>query len=332
MTLPDRTPDLAIVIPVWNLPEDLDRLLGQVADLGIFAQVVIADDASELDCGPAASPNAARLSAAGVEVLHLRSEVQRGAGHARNRGLRAVTTENVLFFDADDSLGKDLASIWDQHRDADCPDFTIFRHSDSRVEESEGRSGTFRGEEVLWDRALSGDGTRLLSLRERADLVMISAYPWNKIYRTGFLRDHDITCSETPVHNDIRLHWLSFLKAGRIQAARGIGAVHIIGDRGHHLTARRGEDRLCLAGIIEELTLRIRETPGHLMMMERFIHFVDTICRWNLRQVEEDLIPAFRRLAVTAYLGFAPDEFRLFARRQPVLADEAVRFLLAEGV
>lgn len=50
MSLRVTQSDLAIVIPVWNLPQDLAALLGQIADMGIFSQVIISDDASDLDC------------------------------------------------------------------------------------------------------------------------------------------------------------------------------------------------------------------------------------------------------------------------------------------
>lgn len=160
---------------------------------------------------------------------------------------------------------------------------------------------------------------------------MISAYPWNKIYRTDFLRKHNILCSETPVHNDVRLHWLSFLYAENVQASRRIGAVHIIGDRSHHLTERKGRERLCLGGILAELTDRIREVPGRLIVMQRFIQFVDAICRWNLRQVEPELVPEFRSLACEAYLGFTAQEFRVFAMHRPDDAKNIIDFLLAQG-
>lgn len=320
---------LAIVIPVWNLPDDLTALLRQIVQMGIFSQVVIADDASE----PSLSPQALGLTQmlASLDVTYLRSPSQQGAGHARNMGLQAVTAANVLFFDADDRLGEDLPLIWQQHLQAGCPDFTIFRHSDTRVEAAEGRQGTFPTEEAMWNRALGNRTTHMLSAQERADLVLISNYPWNKIYRTDFLRDHDITCSETPVHNDIRLHWLSFLKARDIQASAQIGAQHVIGERGHHLTARKGADRLCLAGILQDLTHQIRAAHGNAIMVQRFIQFVDSICRWNLAQVEHDLVPDFRRLAVDSYLAFTPAEFRLFAATQPDRAAEIVQFLLSEG-
>lgn len=324
--------DLAIVIPVWNLPDDLSALLAQVAATGIFAQVVVVDDASDPPCDPATLGfDRDRLGAA---LVYLRSEQRRGAGHARNIGLQQVTTANVLFFDADDQLAPDLAAIWHRHA-ADpegLPDFSIFRHNDTRVQAKEGRDGSFQAEEDLWDRALGTAGLLFLNRDERALLSTISAYPWNKIYRTAFLRDHAITCSETPVHNDIRLHWLSFAYAQRVLAMRLIGATHVIGGRDHHLTARRGPERLCLFEILAELTPRLREAPDQLRLMRQFIRFTDNICRWNLRQIDPDLSARFRQLTRRAYLDFRPEEFTLFAQENPEQAERMVDFLIREGL
>lgn len=322
--------DLAIVIPVWNLPGDLAFLLGQIADLGVFSEVIVVDDASDQDCRPEhLGFSQDRL---GARLVYLRSERQRGAGHARNMGLAEVTAGNVLFFDADDHLSADFPIIWQQHLAAGMPDFTIFRHSDTRVEESEGRQGSFSSEEALWDDALGADNSlAMLPIAAQAAICTISAYPWNKIYRRDFLSDFGITCSETPVHNDIRLHWRSFLHARQVQASRRIGATHIVGARMHHLTSRKGAERLCLRDILQELTQEIRDTPGKSILIPEFIHFVDNVCRWNLHLVEDDLIPEFTRLAMDAYLNFTRDEFRLYALSRPDRADAIIRFLLQEG-
>lgn len=322
--------NLAVVIPVWNLPEDLAALLGQIADLGVFSEVIVVDDASDLDCRPEAMGfSSDRL---GASLTYLRSDRQRGAGHARNLGLARVTAGNVLFFDADDHLSDNFPMIWRQHLDAGMPDFTIFRHSDTRVEDREGRQGSFVPEEDLWDLAMGAEtDLAMLTIRGQARLSTISAYPWNKIYRRDFLTEFGITCSETPVHNDIRLHWLSFARARQVQASRQIGATHVVGHRTHHLTSRSGVERLCLRDILQDLTPEIRNTSGKSILIPEFIHFVDNVCRWNLRLVDENLLPEFTRLAIDSYLNFTPDEFRLYALSRPERADAIIRFLLEEG-
>ena len=321
--------DLAIVIPVWNIPQDLVFLLTQISRMNIFSEVIVCDDASDVDCNP--EHLGFTSETLGARLTYIRSPEQRGAGAARNIGLAAVNAKNVLFFDADDHLSEKLPLIWRRHIRDEIPDFTIFRHTDSRVLNSEGREASFATDERQWDVALGKSNEKLLTREQSAHLCTISAYPWNKIYRTGFLRSQKINCSETPVHNDIRLHWLSFLKARSILAVREIGAIHIVGERDHHLTTRRGEERLCINEILEDLTNSIRESHRNTIFMRHFIHFVDTICRWNLNQVDHDIRAKFSELTLAAYLRFHPDEFRVFALWQPEKAESIVKFLLREG-
>lgn len=321
---------LAIVVPVWNLPEDLANLLRQVLEMGIFSQIVISDDGSDLSCDPAALGFSGDIPRG--SLVYLKSPTRQGAGHARNVALGAVTAQNLLFFDADDRLAPDLPAILRQHLDADCPDFTIFRHSDSRVLDSEGREGTFPTEEARWQRALGARTFGLLDPSEAAELCSISNYPWNKIYRTDFLRQAGIRCSETPVHNDIRLHWLSFLRAARIQADSRIGAVHVIQDRDHHLTTRRGAERLCLEGILSGLIRNLQAAPDRPILMRQFIQFADDLCRWNLDHVDAGVVPDFKRLMRRLYMQLRPEDFRIFAAWRPDQAEEIVAFLMREGV
>lgn len=323
------TASLGIVIPVWNLPEDLGNLLSQISQMAIFSEIIISDDGSDVPCDPAKLNFTEEKL--GARVVYLRSPEQLGAGHARNIALASVTADNFLFFDADDHLASDLPAIWQQHLDADCPDFTIFRHSDTRVLEQEGRKGTFLAEEERWKAALGHRLSATLNLKEAVELCSISNYPWNKIYRTDFLRCAGITCSETPVHNDIRLHWHSFLRANRIQADSRIGAVHIIQDRDHHLTTRRGVERLCLGPILKELISTIQTLQDRRLFMRQFIQFADDLCRWNLTHIDPEVVSDFKKLMIDFYMKIRPEDFRIFSEWHPDQAEEIVAFLLREG-
>ena len=317
---------LAIVIPVWNLPDELGQLLDQIARMGIFSQIVVVDDASDTACNPAQLGFAEEHL--GGRLVYLRLPVQRGAGHARNAGLAAVTAENVLFFDADDVLAAALPDIFRQHLAAGSPDFTVFRHSDSRVRT---REGSFDAEEARWSRVLCDRPSALLNLPEAAELCGISSYPWNKIYRTDFLREAGIRCSETLVHNDILLHWLSFFRAKRIQADARIGATHVVEEHRHHLSTRRGRDRLCLREIFAELIGTLQAAPQRRIYMRQLIQFTDDICRWNLEQIDADVVPDFTQMMLETYARFGPEDFQLFSAWQPRQAEALVTFMLDEG-
>nr|WP_319513663.1 glycosyltransferase family A protein [uncultured Cohaesibacter sp.] len=327
--IPSSTENLAIIIPVYNIPQDLSFLLYQVANLGIFSEVIVCDDASELDCNPEHLGFSEEIL--GARLVYLRSDIQRGAGHARNMGLSKVTARNILFFDADDHLNENLVEIWMRHIQGQTQDFTIFRHVDTRVRANEQREGSFKVDEAQWNLVLGHLDEKNLNQQESAHLCTISAYPWNKIYRTDFLISNGITCSETPVHNDIRLHWLSFARAKNILALRTIGADHVVGVSTHHLTNRTGEERLCLEKVLTELTAAIRQSPNRILFLRHYLHFVDTIVKWNLNIVDERLLDRFKQLAIKSYLSFSPEEFRIYALWQPQKASDIVNFIMKEN-
>ncbi|MFN3526083.1 MAG: glycosyltransferase family 2 protein [Paracoccus sp. (in: a-proteobacteria)] len=323
---------LAVVIPVWNLPEDLATLLDQIRTLAVFDEVIVVDDASD----PACDPRGVDWPGTGRgRLVYLRSDQQRGAGHARNLGLTRVTATNVIFFDADDHLTPEFADIWRRHAEGipdDSgatvpPDFTIFRHADSRVASGE---ASFPAEEAIWSRILDDHPEAILTARQRATMAGLSAYPWNKIYRTDFLRQTGIRCSETPVHNDLKLHWLSFAQAQRVMALPALGAVHIVGERDHHLTQRIGNERFCVFEVIADVRAQLRGPDASAGLMRQFLLFTDKLLRWNLERIDPALRPRFLAACRSSLLGFTSAEFTLFAQAYPDQARLIVELLIHE--
>ena len=323
---PNEIEDLAIVIPVRNMPEGLSTILKQVRDFDIFSEVIICDDASDVDCNP--KNLGFTDNNIGARIIYLRSETQLGAGHARNQGLLAVSAKNVLFFDADDYLHENIIRIWKRHIEDVVPDFTIFRHDDTSHHLK--HEGSFADDESLWDHVLQKSDSKVLSLSERARLGSMTAYPWNKIYKTDFLIQNHISCSETPVHNDIKLHWLSFTRSKTVLAVKLIGAVHVTSSSSHHLTNKSGEERLCLGGILQEITDEIRNSEYKILFIKYYIEFVYKLMTWNLSVINDDVRDRFVKMAINTFLYFEPDEFLVFSSFKPQSANETVSFIVTQ--
>lgn len=200
---------LALVVPVHNDAEGAARLLTQAAATGLFTEAVVVDDGSDppLD-----------LPALSLPVTLLRNETARGGGAARNRGLAAVRAPWLIFVDADDLLAPDLpdllADLATEVAAGRDFDLCLFKHADSRVL-AEPRWGQPDWDEIFWERAGHAVGALAPARPGALPLLAQTAnYPWNKVYRTAFLRDHGIGCATTAVHQDIPLHWLSLIAAG----------------------------------------------------------------------------------------------------------------------
>jgi glycosyltransferase involved in cell wall biosynthesis len=315
---------LSLVIPVWNDPERLRRLLEQVAGLGVFGQVIVSDDASDLPCDPAALGFGDTLG--GAELIHLRAAEQRGAGHARNVGLARVTGSHVLFFDSDDLFTEGFLDLL-RALAGEVFDFCIFRHVDSRVK-AQGGYGPLESDERLWVEARTTDQPAPLTEAGAQALCRIAAYPWNKIYRTAFLRDKGIRCTEIPVHNDVELHWTSFLKADRIVASRIVGCEHVVEDWGSRLTNRTDADRLRVFEALGNVLDAIDADPDGLRYLMPFTEFYTRLFGWIAENVEPELRPVFAARAKGFLMRrIDPPRQALIALRSPSTGNRINRLL-----
>lgn len=316
-------PGLSVVVPVWNDAPGLARLLPALLPLPGLRRIVICDDGSDLPVGPEALglPDDPRF-------LWLREPVQRGAGHARNRGLAHVDSPWVLFFDSDDLPLPGLARLLRALAGAPRFDFCLFSHVDSR-QRALGHPGPLPSDQQHWDIAAPGPVPALLDPAAAARLARISAYPWNKIYRTAFLRETGIRCTEIPVHNDIELHWRSFLLARDILASSEAGAEHVVAEGGARLTNRTGAERFQVFRAL---------TPVHADLVadaERAGQFADAVAdfylglfHWIGTTLEPELRPAFRWQAqdfLRRNLGLPL--FALIATADPAMARRLNDFL-----
>lgn len=285
---------LALVIPVHNDAARLTPLLHQAERLGCFDQVVIADDGSERPVTEGAVPPGLR-----DRTVLLRSETPGGAGQARNRALAEVSADHLLFFDADDHLTTELPRLWRELQGRDF-DFCLFRHHDSRVL-SRGGLGPMPLDAALWRLAGTGaGGLRPVAGQALADLAETANYPWNKLYRTGFLHEHGLQFTEIPVHNDIAMHWDSFscARAGQVLVSDRAAAVHFVAPGGQRLTNRRSEERLQVFEPLDHVRAGIRTRQGgRSALMLALIRFSCGLMDWVRGNIDTELRPRFDRRA-----------------------------------
>ena len=246
----------SIAIPVHNDADNLHNLLTRLARLDVADQVVVVDDGS--DTALVAEPLSDATGFDPARLHLLRHPRAKGPGAARNRALEAVTGEHMMFLDADDLPTRELPDLL-----ADLAgepfDFCLFQHHDSRSEQ-ELRWGQMPWDQRLWEEAGVDLGAMSPVSAQAAPLLARTAnYPWNKIYRTAFLREHAIACTEILVHEDVELHWRCFLEAETILASDRTGVIHNVAPAGTRLTNRAGPERLAA---FDPLTRLAADTTG----------------------------------------------------------------------
>lgn len=325
---------LSLVIPVFNDNAGLAALLAQVAELGIAQEVIVVDDGSDPPC----RAHFPQDPVPGARMVWLRTEAGLGAGHARNLGQAAVTGTHVLFMDADDTFTPGITTLLHDLAGRRF-DFCLFAHHDSRLLARGDTGPQEPPDRAFWAQVAPGAAPRLMTQDEAQVLCRLSNYPWNKIWRAGFLRDAAVRCTEIPLHNDIEPHWAGFL-SGRVRLVSGRHCVvHHVARGRAQLSNRRGAERARMFEALEAVAARLEaeivRDPAGAGFVGPYLEFVCRLTGWARTRLDagETALMSTRAEAFARALARRASP-ALAAAVEEALADEpglAVRFLAVFG-
>ena len=175
----------SFIIPHKNCPDLLQRCVDSIPERK-DVQIIVIDDNSDADKKP-------YIDRKGVEVILLDAEHSKGAGRARNVGLKHAKGKWLIFADADDYYKNDFLSILDNYKetDADVVYFN-FEHRNSKTGE-EINTLKFQKEIVNYDG--SEASKEIVKFHHNV--------PWTKMVSRNYITKYKICFEETINGNDI---------------------------------------------------------------------------------------------------------------------------------
>ena len=101
----------SFIIPHHNSPQLLDRCLNSIPQRDDI-EIIVVDDNSDAD-------KKAYSDRSDVRIIYIDAEHTKGAGRARNYGMKKATGKWLLFADCDDFYEKDFIAELDKYRESD---------------------------------------------------------------------------------------------------------------------------------------------------------------------------------------------------------------------
>lgn len=175
----------SFVIPHHNTPILLNRLLKSIP-MRKDVQIIVIDDNSDDDKRPIIQDDS-------VEVIYLDSQQSKGAGKARNVGLRRASGNWLVFADSDDFFVDNVLEILDQYKESKS-DMVLFKANSVNSDTLEPANRHF-GINKLIDDCIDGKITQL-------ELSLSVQQPWCRMIRRNFVNDHNILFDEVIASND----------------------------------------------------------------------------------------------------------------------------------
>lgn len=184
-----KTPTYTLIIPHFNSPSLLDRLLSTVPfreDL----QVIVVDDCSTKDNNIYED-----LKNNYSNVTFYNTGCNGGGGKARNIGLLYAKGKYIMFADSDDYFTPGINSILDKYRKNTDYDIIYFN---AQAVDSDTYAPSSRANHLQ-------KFIKLYSLDPEAAILKLRflfGEPWCKLIKRELIQSYDIHFEETPVHND----------------------------------------------------------------------------------------------------------------------------------
>lgn len=231
-------------------------------------QILIVDDSSK-DSSVELVESYSRTESS-ISLILL--DQNKGAGAARNRALKEAKGDYILFLDSDDFLSDPsaLEKLHTKAMETDA-DLVFFQHNILHPET--GKIGEMKShyEREFWYKVRNNQPI------EKNELLLLPAYPWNKLIKRELLVKYDIKCTETYCHNDFAISIKSILKAEKIAYVPESFVMHRMAPDYNQTTNDKSLRRLDLFKATEDVNRLIEQEniPDELQ-----VYYLQ--CRWDL--------------------------------------------------
>src|SRR5690625_2256462 len=219
----------SVIIPHYNDPIRLERLLKSIPTERADIQIIVVDD-----CSPN-QKELLNLKNKYPQVEWHNTQKNSGAGAARNIGLAHVKGDYLLFADSDDQFTGDAFDILDRTLDQEV-DLTYYL-AEAKIENSSAPS----------NRAARFNNFCLKYLENKNDKNLLAlksehVVPWAKVYKSNVIKKLGVRHDETPFSNDVSFNVKCALQINPVQIVPEF--IYIAYKREESLTTQKDFDAL----------------------------------------------------------------------------------------
>lgn len=200
---------ISVVLPIYNVANYLKKCLDSLVNQTFkdFEVICVNDGSTDLSLSIL---EGYALTDSRFKIINQENQ---GLSGARNTGIKEVQGEYILFVDSDDWLERNALELLYEHVKGFNSDITMFKFKYFDESTGELSEGPFTNLEVI-DTSFY---TRNFYYMDVLDILFkISHAPFNKLYKTSFLKDLDAKFLHGSYYEDLEFFYKVFLKAKKV--------------------------------------------------------------------------------------------------------------------
>lgn len=257
----------SIIIPHKNNSTLLQRCLDSIPQRE-DTEVIVVDDNS--DSGIVDFDHFPGKDRPNTKVVFDKSG--KGAGRARNVGLKNAQGKWLIFSDADDFFTPNISLIMDKVLNSDAD--IVFFKTESRNGETMQIHNETNARNLIIDRAII-EGDDVVRFR--------SAPPWGKVIRHSFVTTNAIHFEETPCGNDVFFSGMCDFYAKKIDLFQEVGYCYMVNSNSlwHNRNLTWAETRFRVDIRMYSFLNKHKEKEGSVFFLKRANYFLDQIILYS---------------------------------------------------
>ncbi len=222
----------SFIIPHKNCPELLKRCINSIP-VRKDIQIIIIDDNSDIDKKPS-------IDRGGLEIVILDKSNSKGAGKARNVGLKQAKGKWLLFADADDYYTEGFLFVLDKYVNSKSE--VIYFNAISVYSDTLKSANRTRELQTIIDEYVTGK-------QKDIDYVKYKTHtPWNKMIRATLVKDNHIFFEEVVQGNDAMFSFLVGYSANNITVLAD--SLYVYTYTEGSLTTQKKDNNMILCSIV----------------------------------------------------------------------------------
>lgn len=268
---------VSVVIPVYNIEAHLEQCLDSVAGQTLTDIEVICVDDGSLDD----SPTILARYAAHDDRFQVFRQDNAGPGVARNTGLAQVTGQYVIFLDSDDWFEPDFLEQMVRQLQKTDADMAICR----AVEFDTNTGLELPSKWMLKEQYLPHECFPPEDIAEHL-YQFTYGWPWDKLYRTDFVRDANLSYPALPNSEDLVFVFQSLALAKRIAILDEILVHHRVNRMSSVSNSRRLEPETPYYAMLM-LRDALRQNNLYMSFEKSFVTWAIEFLIWHVASIEE---------------------------------------------
>ena len=200
----------SVIIPHKDCPDLLSRCINSVPNRDDIEVLIVDDNSKDKEKIRQVSKKYANKNATFIYTTE-----GKGAGFARNQGLKTASGKWLLFADADDYFTDGAFDFFDKYQDTDA-DIVVFKHCSVFSD---------TGEETIRSDSRNGfidDYLNNMNEWSEARLRYSNDVPWAKMVRRDLVVENHILFDEVPASNDTMFSLMAGYYANSINADKNV--------------------------------------------------------------------------------------------------------------